>query len=456
MTTATRARRQPLEPLDKTGTWAVIGAGSSGLTAAKNLRQHGFDVIVFEREDEVGGNWNYLKPHSRVYASTHTISSKPFTQYADFPMPDDWPDYPHHSHLLEYFKRYAEHFGLNEVIAFSTSVDSVTPVDGGAAWDVTTTGPAGTSTARYAGVVIANGHNWNPKTPDYEGLSTFTGEVLHSADYKSSEQLRGKKVLVVGAGNTGCDVAVESAQVAAHTWHSTRRGYWYAPKYTFGKPSDQVNDLFAGLLRFPLAVRRMMYKSTLRMTVGDLVRHGLPKPDHEFYETHPVVNSQLVYYVGHGDITPAKDIARIDGPTVTLVDGTMIEPDVVVFCTGYLVRFDFVDEAHLDWRDGRPHLYQHVFSPTHDNLFVAGLIQPDSGQFTLAHWQAVAIATYLEARRDRPGQARAFRDRVRAQRDRVFSDGAHYKESTRHYFEVAHLDYLRSLEQTIKSLGGVA
>ena len=430
------------------GRVCVVGAGSSGLAATKNLLEYGFAVDAYERAGEVGGNWNFGAPTSRVYASTHTISSKPFTQYPDFPMPDDLPDYPHHSQLLDYFRAYARHFELERHIRFGHDV--VRAVPAGAGWEVTVAEPGGGEVTRsYDALVAANGHNWNPKWPDHPGV--FSGEVLHSADYKGPEVLAGKRVLVVGAGNTGCDIAVEAAQHAARTFHSTRRGYWYVPKYVGGRPGDQVADLFLAL-RMPLRVRQWLIATTLRATVGDLTRHGLPKPDHRPLETHPIVNSHLVYYVGHGDIVPKPDLDRFDGDSVVFADGSREQVDLVVYATGYLVRFDFLDGGHLNWRDGRPHLYQHVFTPRHDSLFVAGLIQPDSGQFTLAHWQTVAIAEFLRARAERPAAARAFLDRASAHLDDAWSHGAAYKDSTRHWFEIAHLHYLRGLERTIAEL----
>jgi thioredoxin reductase len=436
-----------------TPTYLVVGAGSSGLAAAKNLRQHGLDVRIVEREDDVGGNWNFRAANARVYGSTHTISSKPFTQYPDFPMPDAYPDYPHHTHLHDYFQRYARHFGLLDVTDFRTTVERIEPADEAAtAWDVTVMDAAGRTTSeRYAGVVIANGHNWFPKVPDYPG--TFDGEVIHSADYKGPEVLRGKRVLVVGAGNTGCDVAVEAAQNAEHCYHSTRRGYWYATKYSFGKPSDQVYDLMLSL-RLPKRVLQRLMEATLQMTVGDITRVGLKRPDHRMLETHPIVNQQLVYYVGHGEITPTDDIARFDGDHVEFTDGRREPVDLVVYCTGYLVRFPFIDHAHLNWVGERPHLFKNVFHPTYDNLFVCGLIQPDSGQFKLVHWQAVAIAKFLEAQRERPAAAAAFRQLRRERLEEELGGGVHYKESTRHFFEINHYDYLRGLEQVIHVLEG--
>ncbi|HWH32026.1 MAG TPA: alpha/beta fold hydrolase [Egibacteraceae bacterium] len=437
--------------IDRTDTYCVIGAGSSGLTAAKNLREHGFAVDVYEREDDVGGNWNIGAENSRVYHSTHLISSKPFTEYPDFPMPDEFPDYPHHSQMHAYFRAYMRHFGLDEVIRFSTEVVSCEPVDGGRHWDVTVRprGSKGTrkqEVFRYAGLVIANGHNWFPKIPDYPG--EFTGELMHSAAYKDPEVLRGKRVLVVGAGNTGCDIAVEAAQNAARTLHSTRRGYWYSPKYSYGKPSDQVYDLMLSL-KLPKPLLQRMMERTLKMSQGDITRVGLREPDHHILETHPIVNSQLVYYVGHGEIDPKPDIERLDGDGVVFTDGTREEVDLIVWCTGYLVRFPFIDHEHLNWAGDHPKLFQNVFHPRYDNLFVIGLIQPDSGQFKLVHWQSVAVARYLESQRAQPAAAEAFRRHRDAHFDDPLSGGVHYKDSTRHYFEINHYSYLEGIQELL-------
>ncbi len=459
MTVETDARPEADEQQSRAGAYAVIGAGPHGLSALKALLQHGIDADGFEREDEVGGNWNFGAGNSRVYQSTHLISTKPFTQFPDFPMPDRFPDYPNHAQVKEYLTAYARHFGLVDRIRFGADVVRVEPTGDGATWLVTVRDRAtgDESTTEYAGVVIANGHNWNPKIPTYPGLDGFGGEVIHSADYKDADILRGRKVVVVGAGNTGCDVAVESAQNAAHTWHSTRRGYYYNPKYVMGRPSDQTADLLLAL-RLPLAVRRRLFKTTLKLTVGDVTKFGLKKPDHDFFETHPIVNQQLVYYVGHGDITPVDDIDHVEPDAVVFADGTRAEADLIVFCTGYLVTFPFLPDAadHLNWRGDHPRLGLQVFTPSHRNLFVSGLIQPDSGQWTLAHWQGVTIAQFIEASRRDPGAADRFFREATGHADRVFSAGATYKDSSRHYYEVAHQDYLKALEDAIHSLEATA
>ncbi|HEX5723991.1 MAG TPA: FAD-dependent oxidoreductase [Longimicrobiaceae bacterium] len=434
-----------MEAIDRTDRVCIVGAGSSGLAAARNLAERGFAADVLEREDDLGGNWNYGKPGARVYRSTHMISSKPFTQFPDFPMPASFPDYPHHAQVLEYLRAYAEHFGVAERIEYRTPVERLEPAAEGPGWEVTT--GAG-ERRRYAAVVVANGHNWLPKWPRWEG--EFAGEMLHSADYRTPDGFEGKRVLVIGGGNSGCDIVVEAAQHAARTLHSTRRGYWYMPKYVMGRPADQVGDALLKL-RVPLAVRRLVGTLSMRLLVGPPERSGLPRPDHRLFETHPVVNSLLPYYVKHGDVIPRPDVVGFAGRTVRFADGTAEEVDVVVCATGYAIAFPFIDPALLNWRDGRPRLYKHVFHPERDDLFVAGMIQPDSGQFGLVHWQTRAVALFLAALRVGTPAGRAFRaEKRRFEED--FGHGIRYKESTRHYLEVEHWSYLRGLKRVCRRL----
>ena len=428
----------------------VIGAGSSGLAAAKTLRLAGFDVDIVERADDLGGNWNITGESSRVYATTHMISSKPFTQFPDFPMPDRAPDYLHHTDVLAYLRRYAAHFGLTERIRFATSVERCTPVrDRG--WEVELAGPDGPETRRYRRVVVANGHNWSPKVPRYPGQDGFTGELIHAAAYKHPDQLADRRVVVVGAGNTGCDIAVDGAQRAAAVYHSTRRGYWYAPKYALGRPADQVSDLIFSL-GLPIRLTQWLFELTAKTVVGRYERFGLPTPDHRFLETHPIVNQTLLYHVGHGQITPVPDIARFDGAEVVFTDGRRVAADLVVFATGYLIRFPFLPDDAIPWRDGRPVLYRNVLHPDRDDLAVIGLIQPDSGQFCLVHWQAVLLARYLELLHHDPAAAAAWRRRAADRLDDRSQGGIALVHSTRHLVEVEHLEYLDDLRRDIAEL----
>lgn len=455
-----------VNPIDLQDRVCIVGAGSSGLAAAKNLRALGLQVDVLEREADLGGNWNYRSPAARVYRSTHMISSKPFTQYPDFPMPKEFPDYPHHAQVLQYLRSYAEHFGLLECIQFGTGVVRIEPVDEESDHTATnghrSLGPYASSRPRwlvttsdgsrrlYGAVVIANGHHRCPKWPTWQG--TFHGQMLHSAEYKTPDIFQGRRVLVVGAGNSGCDIAVEAAQNAQATFQSFRRGYYFIPKYLLGAPADQGGD-FLHRLRLPLWVRRKLTHLLLRLSVGRPEQYGLPRPDHQLFETHPIVNTLLLYYVRHGDIRPKPDIARLDGDWVQFVDGTREQIDVIVCATGYRLVFPFIDHKWLNWFDGRPQLYRNVFHPRCDTLFVAGMIQPDSGIFSLIHWQTRAIGLFLKSLREGT-QAAPMLQRLKATQATAedLGSGIHYTASERHSIEIEHWSYMKRMKALVRQL----
>jgi cation diffusion facilitator CzcD-associated flavoprotein CzcO len=432
-----------MEILDCTKKYCIIGAGSSGLAAAKNLKAHNIPFDVIEAEDDVGGNWYYGKPRSSVYRSTHLISSRPLTEYTDFPMPAHYPDYPNHAQAWEYLRSYARAFGLYETIQFNTSVEKLEKENG--CWEVTLSNQ---QPRRYRGVIIANGHNWDPKYPNYSGH--FEGVTLHSAQYKTPEVLRDKRVLVVGAGNSGCDIAVESAQNAARTFHSVRRGYYYVPKYFFGKPADQIGEVSLKL-RVPLPVRRTLNTLLLKIVAGTPQKFGLLRPDHKLFETHPIVNSQMLYYAGHGDIIPKPDVAELCGDRVRFKDGSAEQIEVIVYATGFNITFPFMDKKYLNWKNDRPNLYLNIFHPEYDNLFVAGLIQPDSGQWGLVDYQTQLIAKFILAQEQNPAKAHRFR-RLKAGPPPNLSNGIKYLDSTRHYVEIEHFSYRERLKKLIKKL----
>ncbi|HWA98931.1 MAG TPA: NAD(P)-binding domain-containing protein [Pirellulales bacterium] len=426
--------------------YCVLGAGSSGLTVAKNLKEQGLAFDVLEREDEVGGNWYYGRPASSVYASTHMISSKRLTEYTDFPMPADYPPYPHHAQVWEYLRSYARAFGLYEHIQFRTSVERVWPADGH--WKVRL---ASGEERVYRGVAIANGHNWDPRWPNLPGR--FDGTVLHSSQYKTPDVLSGQRVLVVGGGNSGCDIAVESALHAARTVHSLRRGYHYVPKFLLGKPADLCGERLLRW-RLPLWLRRRVSGAVVRLAAGRPEQYGLPKPDHRLYETHPIINTQLPYFVGHGRIAVKPDIAELAGDRVRFADGSVEPIDLIIYATGFNITLPFIDRDELNWRNGRPELFMNVFHPRHDRLCVAGLIQPDSGQFGLVDYQGQLIARFWRALDDEPATAgrRPAAERFRKLKSHPRGDHGHgirYMPTARHLLEVEHFSYRQRLQKLI-------
>lgn len=426
---------------DRSDKFCILGAGSSGLAACKALADAGIPFDCLEREDDVGGNWYYGRPNSRVYASTQTISSKRLTEYVDYLMPDEFPEYPHHTQVWEYLRGYARRFGFYDRIEFGCGVKRIERSN---PWLVTLESG---SRRRYRGIVIANGHNWDPRRPEFPG--SFSGATMHSAEYKTPDVLQGKRVLVVGAGNTGCDIACEAAQHAAYTAISLRRGYHFLPKFWRGLPIDALNER---LLRWrvPLGIRRILASYIQRLAFG---RPGtrLPRPDHKLFESHPIINSQLFYWAAHGRIAVRPNVAELCGDAVRFVDGTTEPFDLIVCATGYNITFPFIDRELLNWHDGKPRLFLNVFHPTADDLFVIGLIQPDSGQFGLVDYQSRLVAKFIRACDvESPGAAR-FRE-LKKDAAADVSGGVQYLDSPRHLLEVEHYSYREQLKRLLAEL----
>ncbi len=421
----------------------VIGAGTSGLAALKRLNEAGVPAICYEAHEDLGGNWNIVCPASSINESTHLISSKGLTEYNDYPMPDHFPDYPGHKQVIEYLRGYAEHFGLRNYIRFRSAVRSIQPLSeeaGDSGWRVEL--DDGTA-SEFTAVVIANGHNWDPRWPDYPG--EFTGERLHSSQYKSAKALRDKRVLVVGGGNSGCDIAAEAAVHAARAELSWRRGYYVLPKFFRGVPIDQWGD-FLHRLRLPLWLRRRIALLAARWALGPNADCSLPKPDHRLFETHPIINSQLHHHIGHGRLVLRPDVERFDGNTAHFVDGSHESFDMVVYATGFKLTMPFLDDRFLPAQDGNRGFFLNVFHPERDDLFVAGMIQPDSGQWGLVDDQALAIAKFLAAKNEGAPAASWFRDHKRT----THSDSQEritYVDSPRHDLEVEYFSYRRRLRR---------
>jgi hypothetical protein len=429
--------------------WCVVGAGPSGLAALKRLREVGLDAECLEREDGVGGNWYYGAATSRVFASTRLISSKTLTAIDDFPMPRGYPTYPDHRQCLDYLRAYARAYALEPHIRFRAVVERIEPLGGpSAGWRVSlAAGPP----RQYAGVVIASGHNHLPRWPDIPGR--FAGDFLHAADYKSPTQpvpLAGRRVLVIGGGNSGCDIAVECARHAARTVHSTRRGYFVVPREVYGRPADLRGERLLSM-GAPIWLRRLVGQRMIDRTIGLPWRHGLSRPDHRLFETHPVINSEILALVDAGRIRPAGDVTAFEGNEAVFRDGTREAFDVVIAATGYRICHPFIDARLLggDAADATPRLFMNLLHRDRDDIAVVGLIQPDSGQWGITDLQARLVARMAAAARRSPRAASwLYAIRRRAEPP----SPVRYVDSPRHALEVEHHSYRRRLERLIAAL----
>jgi NADPH-dependent 2,4-dienoyl-CoA reductase/sulfur reductase-like enzyme len=410
----------------------VIGAGPSGIAAAKHLLQVGLrDVVVYDRGRKVGGNWVFDPgpSHSSVFETTHIISSRTLSEYSDYAFPAGVADYPGHRELQAYFEGYARRFGVLSHIRFGTEVASAVP--DGEGWRVSL---GDGTTERFDFLLVANGHHWDPRMPDYPGR--FTGELLHSHSFKSAAPFRGKRVLVVGGGNSACDIAVETSRVSAFTGISLRRGYYFVPKFLFGIPSDVLHSQ---LTFIPRPLRARILDLVLRVLNGSWQRYGLPRPDHRFLSSHPVVNSELLYFIRHGEIHPRPDVAGFEEKSVHFVDGRREEYDAVIAATGFRISFPFLDRSLVDFSSGPVPLYLRCFHPRHRSLFFIGLLQPIGCVWPLAELQGQLVANAIVGRYRLPED---LPSRIEAERQKTLRT---YMHTARHSTEVDYHPFRKAL-----------
>lgn len=422
----------------------IIGAGCSGFTTAKRLQDHGIPFDVFEASDDIGGNWYYGNPNgaSACYQSLHIDTSKWRLAFEDFPVPAEWPDYPHHSQLLQYFHDYVDHFGLRPHIRFNTRVERAERLPGGG-WEVETSDGA---TRRYDALAVANGHHWAARIPDYPGH--FDGAQLHSHAYRSPFEpfdCVGKRVLVVGMGNSAMDIASELSQrpIAQRLFVSTRRGVWIFPKYYKGQPIDK-NPAPAWM---PKAMRQWLGARLIKGLVGRMSDYGLPEPEIGPFESHGTVSGEFLVRAGSGDIAMKGAIDRLDGDGVVFADGTREQIDLIVWATGYDIKFPFLTDPALqpDAENRPPQLYKRIMPPGVPDLFFMGLAQPLPTLVNFAEQESKLVAAYLAGQWAPPSPAEMHKT-IAA--DEAWHTG-HYYAARRHTIQLDFDAYVRDLKKEL-------
>jgi len=424
----------------------IIGAGPSGITAAKNCMQAGLDFVVFEKNDKVGGNWvfNSKTGHSSVYENTHLISSKSWSEFEDYPMPDIYPDYPNHIQLQQYFEGYAKHFGIYSKIKFDHAVNKVTR-QGDGNWLVNYTDNNGSVQSEiFEVLMVSNGHHNVPKYPTYPG--EYTGKFLHSHDFKGvDESWRDKRVLVIGAGNSACDIAVESARVSKVVHMSMRSPQWIFPKFIFGQPGD----VFAARTRWlPRKLRQYGLKILVRLILGPYTRYNLPENTTLPLNTHPTLNSDLLDYIRHGRIKPRGAIKSFAGLTVNFTDGTSEEFDIICACTGFWTELPFFDKSFMDFKDlEKVPLYKKMMHEKYENLYFIGLFQPIGCIWPLADYQAKLATQEILGKYKRP------KDMKSAIEHEVKNPHFDFGPGQRHAIEVDYHTFRNELKAELKKVG---
>lgn len=427
---------------------ALIGAGPMGLAAAKLLVEQGIDFQGFELNDGVGGLWDINAPRSTMYETAHLISSKTMTEFTDFPMREEVAEYPSHREMKRYFEDFANEFDLHRHYRFGSEVLSCEPLGGsGDGWQVTWRDADGEHAETFSGVLIANGTLSTPNMPHFSG--SFDGELIHASQYRHASQFDGKRVLIIGAGNSGCDIAVDAIHHAASCDLSMRRGYYFVPKYVFGKPADTMG----GAIRLPMALKRIVDGAILKWFVGNPQKYGFPKPDYKLYESHPIVNSLVLYHAGHGDLTIQPDIDRFEGKTVHFKDGTRAEYDMVLAATGYKLDYPFIDNAHLNWQGDAPHLYLNCMHPERDDIFVLGMVEASGLGWQGRHEQAEMVVRYIKGLRTGAEEARALQE-TKAKGFARATGGMNYIDLPRMAYYVDKATYRKAVTRWIGKLAG--
>jgi hypothetical protein len=341
----------------------VVGAGPVGLAMAAALRAHDIGYDHVDASDGIGGNWRH-----GVYATVHTVSSKQTTAFADYPMPDRYPDFPSRDQMLEYLLDYARHKHLIDTIELNREVLYTHP-NRDESWSVWFHGG---ERCVYKGLIVCSGHHWHKRYPCIPG--DFAGQLRHSKDYKVPEEIAGQRVLVIGGGNSACDLACEAARVSISSDISLRRGYWFLPKLAFGRP---LTDLPIGSL--PAWAQRLLIRALIKVQIGDYGAYGLQAPDHRLFARHPTYGADLLTYIKQGRIQPRPRAVNIEGKRVTFADGACAEYDVILAATGYHNSVPFLPKDLIVSENETLRLFGGAFPDCVKNLYIVGAFQPRNG-----------------------------------------------------------------------------
>jgi cation diffusion facilitator CzcD-associated flavoprotein CzcO len=381
----------------------VIGAGGSGLAAVRALSERGLEVTCFERGSAVGGTWRYENDSglSPAYASLRTNTSRKRTQYPSFPMPASYGDYIDHRDMSAYFEAYAAMFKLQRHIRFGATVESARPQGDG--WRVRLEGG---EEHRYWALIVAIGHYWDPKLPTFPG--EFSGAAIHSSAYRTPERFAGQRVLVVGASQSGLELAAELAEVTARTFVSCRRGYHVFPRYLLGRPTDSFDAPAPNHL--PWRFVRGSLGALFAVTRARPPRGGFPAPLSPILEeTEPVLaTAKLAEALGTKALSVKPNVERLDGSSVHFADGSAEAVDAIVYATGYRISFPFLSPDLVPADGTQFPLYRRIASPRADGLYFVGILEPGPGLLAIVERQSAWLAERLSGRLTLPPRERMW------------------------------------------------
>ncbi|MEH0158189.1 NAD(P)-binding domain-containing protein [Limibacter armeniacum] len=357
---------------------AIIGGGPSGLTTAKSLLEEGFTPIIMELSSHIGGQWNAKAPHSGVWNSLRTNTSWLTLCFSDFPHKEGIPMFPKHNQILEYLTLYATHFKLTPYIRLNCKVQQVSTLENGK-YQVASLQDGQVEEEVFDYVVVASGRYNKPKFPNLNGLDSFTGEIIHSFDYKDNQPFQNKRVLVIGNSISGPEIASEMATDPSITvFSSCRKPRYYITKTLAGIPAD-----CAAFSRFASLIGKVLPPEAAAQGLKDLIikhcghpnQYGAPTPSENILEADVSLCQYYLNYVSEGKILPRPNVSHIKGNTVVFDDGSEETIDVLILATGYDIHLPFLDDKTLKTLNANPDfidLYQYTFHPSLPNMAFTG------------------------------------------------------------------------------------
>jgi hypothetical protein len=424
---------------------AIIGAGACGICAAKYLLEVGFDVTVFEIGSQIGGMWCYQNDNGRssAYRTLHINTSRGVTRFSDLDFDAGTQDFPDHADMYRYLVAYADHFGVTPRIRFRSRVAQVRPAfdpkQGAPRWHLEL---ADGRVETFDAVLVATGHLTRPyEIPE---LACFGGEYLHAHNYKEPEPYVGKRICVVGIGNSACDIASDVCVTSPRCVLVARSGVLILPKLLFGRA---FTDITAQIQRpwIPRSLRRRITRVLTWLAHGDITRLGFKRPE---TLTHVTSNATVVTDIAYRRIEVKNGITAVEGRTIRFVDGTAEEFDVLIAATGYRIDLDLIPRQIVDAEDNQLGLYLRIVPPDWPGLYFMGFFNTDTALNMVFEHQARWVREILLGNAVLPDAA----EMRRAIDERAAWYARQYKASIRHSIEEEHVRYLTDLKKTLREM----
>ena len=426
---------------------AIVGAGASGLCSAKYLLQAGFDVTVFEIGTQIGGMWCYNNDSGRssAYRTLHINTSRGVTRFSDLDFDADTQPFPDHFDMHRYLVRYADHFGVTPRIRFNSRVQQVRPAFDPAreppVWDIVL---ADGTTERFGAVLIATGHLTAPlHVPE---LQAFGEGYLHAHYYREPEDFVGKRICVIGVGNSACDIASDVCVTSRKTVLVARSGVTILPKLLFGRP---FTDITAQIQRpwLPRKLRQKLVRALVWVAHGNMQKLGFKKSSSL---SHVTSNGTVVTDIAYRRIHVKQGIEAIDGHTIRFVDGSAEEFDTIIAATGYRIDLDMLPPDVVRVDDNRLDLFMRMVPPGWPGLFLMGFFNTDTALNMVFEHQARWVREHLLGNAALPSDA----EMRQAIADRTAWYKSQYRDTPRHTIEEEHVRYLTDLRATLKADAG--